>query len=438
MTIREITDEIGSLYERMKAAVTAATEAGQPMNGEAEGEYQKNNKRMEDLIKLRDQHYSMLDAQSKAVSSRRERIGEIAEERSLSTAQTRKMEKFFDGGEYRDAFLHYLQVGHNGLNVQEQRALTEGTDADGGYLPATDFYNQLVKVRYQNNAMRQICNVIPLGTFKTDIAIETTLGTAAYVGEGTAATENSPTFRNIVLKPNTLRTYVKVSNELLADAPTRGPGFNIEGILAEQFGRAMGLKEEDAFVQGATGGANPKGVFAYYNASPTSNTTDIGATVTAGSQAVTMADLINVVYALKRQYREGATWIMADSVFTKIRQLLMVSAVTTTTSGAAGGNYSPFAWSMGDGRGLDGEPDRLLGYPVKCVSSGPAWPASGATNVAVFGNFNYYHIGDREAVSVKVAREAFLANNQTGYFAFARHDGQVSMGEAFNILRIKA
>jgi hypothetical protein len=436
MTIREITDEIGSLYERMKAAVTAATEEGKPMSGEAEGAYQQNNKRMEDLIKLRDQHYAMLDAQSKAVTSRRERIGEIAEERSLSTTQTRKLEKFFDSGEYRDAFLHYLQVGYNDLNSQEQRAMTEGTDSAGGYLPATDFYNQLVKVRYLNNAMRQICNVIPLGTFKTDIAIETALGSAAYVGEGAAATENSPTFRNIVLTPYTLRTYVKVSNELIADAPTRGPGFNIEGILAEQMGRAMGLKEEDAFVQG-DGSGKPTGVFTYFSASPTANTTDIGATTTAASAVVTLTDLINCVYALKRQYREGATWVMADTTFTKIRALLQTSTIATANGSAVG--YAPFAWSMGDGRAEGGEPDRLLGFPVKCVASGPAWPAaSAAGNVAVFGNFNYYHIGDRENISIKVARETFLANNQTGYFGFARHDGEVSMGEAFNILRIKA
>ena len=34
MTIREITEEIGALYERMKSAVEGATAKGEPMSGE--------------------------------------------------------------------------------------------------------------------------------------------------------------------------------------------------------------------------------------------------------------------------------------------------------------------------------------------------------------------------------------------------------------------
>jgi HK97 family phage major capsid protein len=57
--------------------------------------------------------------------------------------------------------------------------------------------------------------------------------------------------------------------------------------------------------------------------------------------------------------------------------------------------------------------------------------------MAAFGDFSYYHIGDREAVSIKVARETFLANNQTGYFGFARHDGKASLLDAFRHFEIK-
>ena len=36
-------------------------------------------------------------------------------------------------------------------------------------------------------------------------------------------------------------------------------------------------------------------------------------------------------------------------------------------------------------------------------------------------------IGERSSISIKVAREAYLANNQTGYFAFARNDGKMTL-----------
>jgi HK97 family phage major capsid protein len=425
MTIREITDEIGSLYERMKKAVEGAQANASPMSGEAEAEYEKNNARLTDLIKMRDQHYALLDAQTKATSTRAAAISAIAEQRNLSPVQERRLEKFTASEEYRSAFVSYLTRGVGGLNVDEARAMSEGSDADGGYLPSTEFYNQLIKKRWQTNAMRSVANVMPLGTFKTDIVIESGYGTAAWVAEAVAVSESSPTFTNMVLSPYTMRYFTKFSNELLADAPSRGPGFSIESILADQIGKVMGEKEEEAFVEG-DGSGKPKGIFSY--------TTGAGTTIseytTAASNAIALADLINMTYTLPRQYRANAKWVMTDSTFAKIRAILQ--------QGSASG-YAPFAWSVGDGRLQDGEPDRLLGYPVVCVAKGPAYPATGtARNVAVFGDFSYYHVGDRESVNIKVAREQFLANNQTGYFAFARVDAKASLMDAFRFLKVKA
>ena len=434
MTIREITDEIGSLYERMKAAVASATEKGEPMGKDEEEQYQKNNNRLTDLIKLRDQHYALLDASAKATNSRGLAIQQMAEERSLTPKQERRLGKFLDGEEYRSAFLSYLTKGANNLTVDEQRAMSEGTDSAGGFLPATEFYNQLIKKRFLTNGMRQVANVMPLGTFKTDIVLESTFATASYESEAASKNESSGTFSNVVLQPHTMRVFSKVSNELLADAPTRGPGFSIESILADQFGRVMGEKEEEAFVTG-DGSGKPSGILSYITGFTGGAITKV---TTATNNVIVAKDLLDVVYSLPRQYRQNAKWVMTDAMFAKIRALLQASAVTTTTSGAAGGNYTPFAWSMGDGRLQDGEPDRLFGYPVVCVAKGPDFPASGTARVmAAFGDFSYYHIGDREAVSIKVARETFLANNQTGFFAFARHDGKASLLEAFRHLEIK-
>jgi HK97 family phage major capsid protein len=83
---------------------------------------------------------------------------------------------------------------------------------------------------------------------------------------------------------------------------------------------------------------------------------------------------------------------------------------------------------MGDGRIEGGEPDRLLGFPVVCVADSNAFAA--ASIVAGFGDYSYYMIGERSSISIKVAREAFLANNQTGYFGFARNDGKMTLTAA--------
>ena len=429
MTIREITEEIGALYERMKSAVEIAQADGVPMSSEVEGLYKQNNARLNDLTKMRDQHYLLLDAGTRATNIREGHKQSIIDARGLTGATEQRTSKLLDSAEYRDAFHRYLSVGTRGMNENEQRALSEGTDVDGGFLPATDFYATLIEKRLMANAMRQICTVMPLGTFKTDVVIENGYGTASYTAEAATQGESAPSFLNVVMKPNTMRYFTKISNELLADAPTRGGAFSIETILANQVGKVMGEKEEDAFVQG-DGSGKPKGILSYISGT---NTT-ITKVTTATNNVIVAQDLLNVVYGLPRQYRANAKWVMTDAVFAKVRALLQATAITSS----GGGAYAPFGWSMGDGRLQDGEPDRLLGYPVVCVAQGPAYPAAGtAAIVAAFGDFSYYNIGDRESVSIKVARETFLANNQTGYFAFARHDGQCVLPAAFRHFEIK-
>lgn len=420
MSIREVTDEIGRLYENMKRQVEEAVSEGKPMEGEEHARYNSKNRRMSSLIKLRDQHYRMLDSQSKATETRSGAIARVIEKRGYSSAKAKRFASTVDSQEYRSAFQNYLATG----NDLEIRAMNEGTDSAGGYLPSTEFYATMTQQRFQANAMRQVATVMPLGTFKTDIAIESTFGTASYVAENASVgASTDPTFSNIIFKPHTLRYFTLVSNELIADAPSRGSGFSIETILANQIGRVVGLREETAFTLG-TGSAQPKGIYAY-----TSGTgTTISSVASASATTITAQNLLDTIYALPRQYRANAKWVMADTMFAKIRALLQVSNTGTN----AGGNYSPFGWSMGDGRLQDGEPDRLLGYPVVCTADGN--PFATGEVVACFGDYDYYKIGEREGMSIQTAREAFLGTNQTGYYAFARHDAQATLMDAFRYL----
>ena len=417
MSIREVTDEIGKLYENMKRQVETALEDGAPMTGQEEAKYNSKNRRMSSLIKLRDQHYRMLDSASKATETRSGAIARVIEKRGYSSAKAKRFASTVDSHEYRSAFQTYLATG----NDLEIRAMNEGTDSAGGYLPSTEFYATLTQQRFQANAMRQVATVMPLGTFKTDLAIESTFGTASYVAENTSVGNSTdPTFSNLIFKPYTLRYFTLVSNELIADAPSRGSGFSIETILANQIGRVVGLREETAFTLG-TGSGQPKGIFAY--------TGGAIATVTAvGTTSFTAQELLDVVYKLPRQYRQNAKWVMPDAVFAKIRALLQATAISTS----GGGAFAPFSWSMGDGKLQDGEPDRLLGYPVVCTADGNA--ISTGKVILAFGDFEYYKIGEREGMSIQTAREAFLGTNQTGYYAFSRHDAQCTLPNAFRYL----
>lgn len=427
MSIREITEAIGKLYESMKSSVEDSQSEGKPMDGATEEKYDRMNKRLTDLITMRDQHYRLLDAQVKAKAAMEGKVEAASKIENRQGARGDKLMDLCSSEEYRSAFQSYLRSGVRDMTRDEQRAMSEGTDSAGGFLPSTEFYSTLTQIRYQNNAMRQIAHIIPLGTFNTEIAYEASLGTAEYMSEAgdvSSANESTPSFAKITLTPRTLRYFTRVSNELLSDSPSRGASFNVESMLAGQIGRVIGAREETAFVTGSGTAPQPKGIMTYTSGRVISD-------VFVGTvSTITAADLINLVAALPRAYREGAKFIMTDAIFFKIRQLLQVSPISTS----GGGNYTPFAWSLGDGKLQDGEPDRLLGYPVVCVAAG-ATALTGGTRPICFGNFNYYHIGEREGVSIKVARETYLTTNQTGYFAFARHAADVDILDAFRYLK---
>lgn len=423
LDIRTITEQIGKLYESLKAMVAASQTAGKPMDGATEEKYSRMNSRLSALISMRDQHYRLLDATAQATRA----VGSKIETMSATKTSGRRGDKlanFFAGDEYRSTWGKYLRTGTHEMTREERAGLNEGVEAEGGYLPATEFLSTLIQKRFQANSMRQIMNTVPLGTFETEVIYEDTVGASSYIAEASAATEVTPAFAQVVLKPYTLRYFTKVSNELLADSPSRGAAFNVESVLASQIGRSMGEAEERKFCTGS-GTAQPWGIYSMVGA-----TRSISETITATSNVIVQADLLNCIAALPRQYRDGAKWIMGDSMFYKIRQLL---------TGTFANGYSPFAWSLGDGKLKDGEPDRLLGFPIVCVNDGLAYPTTGTKRVmGMFGNFDYFHLGEREGVSVKVAKEVYLANNQTGFFAFARHGTDVSQLAAFNALTIKA
>ena len=435
MSIREITDSIGKLYESLKKSVEDSQEEGVPMSGETEAKYDRMNQRLTQLITMRDQHYRLLDAQASANKSMGRIVENLSKQEGRSGLKDDKLMNKFGSDEYRSAFKAYLQSGTKDISRDEIRALSEGTDADGGFLLPIDFYSKLIEVRYQHNAMRQVADVIPLGTFETEITIEGAFAASSYTAEAATLSEATPTFTNLTLKPYTLRYFSKVSNELMADSTSRGSAFNIENILSAQIGKSMAEKEERAFCTG-TGSGQPTGIFSYL----TGATTTISSVVTATNYTLIASELLDVVSGLPRAYRDNAKWIMSDEMFYKLRKLLQVQTLGSA-GGAVSAPFAPYAWSLGDGKLQDGEPDRLLGFPVICVNSGLVFPSGAETGgshpAALFGDFSYFKIGEREGVSIKVARETFLAQNQTGIFAFARHGSVNTNAAAFKGLRIK-
>lgn len=282
--------------------------------------------------------------------------------------------------------------------------LSEGTDADGGYLVPEEFERQIVTTLEEANVIRSLAKVITTGS-ERKIPVADTHSVAQWTLENAAYTESNPTFGQKQIDAYKLTDLIRVSTELLQDS-----AFDLENYIAGEFARAFGIAEEQAFCVG-TGTNQPTGIF-------TANGGTVGVTAAATS-AITADELISLVYALKSPYRRNAKFLMNDATVAAIRKLKDLNGA--------------YMWQPSV---QAGQPDRLLGYEIY---TSPYVPTLEAAALAIaFGDFQNYWIADRAGKTVQRLNELYATNGQIGYVATERVDGKVILAEGIQLLQIKA
>ena len=296
--------------------------------------------------------------------------------------------------EYRKAMLDAFRSNFKRVS----NVLQEGVDADGGYLVPEEYDRRLIDTLSEENIMRRLATIITTsGEHKINIAA--TKPAASWIEEGGALTFGDATFSQILLDAHKLHVAIKVTEELLYDN-----AFNLEGYILDQFGKALGNAEEDAFLNG-DGSGKPLGLFAATGGGT------VAGTLTA---AIKSDDMLDLVYALKRPYRKKASFIMNDKTLSSLRKLK--------------DNNGAYIWQPSY---QAGEPDRVLGYAVHTSAYAPE-------DAIAFGDYKYYNIGDRGTRSFSELRELFAGNGMIGYVAKERVDGKLILPEAVQILKLKA
>lgn len=287
---------------------------------------------------------------------------------------------------------------------QISNVLEEGNDANGGYLVPDEWDRRLIDVLSDENIFRGLATKITTsGEHKINIAA--TKPAASWIEEGGALTFGDATFDQKTLDAHKLHVAIKVTEELLYDN-----AFNLESYIIQQFGKAIGNAEEDAFLNG-DGEGKPTGLF---------HATKGGTyAVQLNNTAIKTDDILNLIYELKRPYRKKASFIMNDATLAELRKLK--------------DNNQAYIWQPSY---QAGEPDRLCGYTVHTSAYAPTLQA-GEPAIA-FGDFSYYNIGDRGTRSLQQLRELFAGNGMIGYVCKERVDGLLVLPEAVQILHVKA
>lgn len=282
--------------------------------------------------------------------------------------------------------------------------LSEGTDADGGFLVPEEFERQIITTLDEANVVRSLAKVITTGS-ERKIPVAATHSVAQWTAENAAYTESNPTFGQKQIDAFKLTDLIRVSQELLQDS-----AFDLESYIAGEFARAFGIAEEEAFCVG-TGTNQPTGIF-------TANGGEVGVTA-AAANAITVDEVISLVYALKSPYRRNAKFLMNDATVAMLRKLKDGNGV--------------YLWQPSI---QAGEPDRLLGYEIYTSPYVPT-VASGSYAIA-FGDFQHYWIADRAGRTVQRLNELYATNGQVGYVATERVDGKVILAEGIKLLQMKA
>ena len=281
--------------------------------------------------------------------------------------------------------------------------LSEGADADGGYLVPEEFEHQIVTTLDEANVIRSLAKVITTNS-ERKIPVASSHSVAQWTPENGNYQESNPTFEQKQIDAYKLTDLIRISQELLQDS-----AFNLESYIADQFARAFGIAEEQAFCTG-TGIGQPTGIF-------TENGGQVGVT-TASATAITVDELISLIYSLKSPYRRNAKFLMNDATIALIRKLKDGNGVYL---------WQPSAQA--------GQPDRLLGYEIYTSPYVPVVAAEALT--VAFGDFNNYWIADRNGRTVQRLNELYATNGQIGYVATERVDGKVILAEGIKLLKMK-
>lgn len=274
-----------------------------------------------------------------------------------------------------------------------QNAQSIGTDTAGGHTTFPGFSGFLETALLQFGAMRQAGTVVrtATGSALDYPTMNDSTNAGELLGENVGDAENDVVFGNLVLNAYKYTSkIVLVSKELMQDS-----AFSMAQVIGSALGERLGRIENTHATTG-TGSSQPNGI---------ATASTLG--VTAASATVLTADeLIDLESSVDTAYRTGAGWMFNDTTRAEIRKL--------KTSDLQ------YIWQPGL---QDGQPDRLLGYPV-FINPDVGDTATGVISV-LFGQLSKYLLRDVMGVTLVQLNERYADTHAVGFVAIARFDGDL-------------
>ena len=341
----------------------------------------------------------------------------VAKHRGIPASEVVK-EFGVDGlAEYQKHFSNWMRKGDSYSNQPDaMKSLSVGSDPDGGYFVEPDTSGRIVTKIFETSPMRQVANVMTIGTNALEGIYDLDESDAGWVGETQSRPETgTPKIAAWSIPVHEMYAEPRITQKLLDDSMV-----NVEAWLADKVSTKFARKENAAFVNG-DGVGKPRGFLTYASGTTLPGTIQQRNTGVSGGFATGGAGadvLISTIYGLKQGYRSGSNWFMPRSATAEVRKLK-----------ASDGSY---LWQPGI---MAGQPATLLGYSVIEFEDMPDIAADSLS--IAFGDMNEaYQIVDR--VGVRVLRDPYTAKPYIKFYTTKRVGGDVLNFESIKIIKFAA
>ncbi len=397
MTISEITERVshlGHAWEEFKHVNDARLREIET-KGAADGLY---NEHLNNISRALDGYKSRLDTIETAYS--RPEFG--SSESKASTVPS----------EYSKAFRNYLRKRMDaGLEQLSTKALSVGSDPDGGYLVTPTMSQTIVKAVFETSPMRQLASVETISSDALELIDDHDQASAGWTSEtGSISESNTPQIAKRNIATHELYAQPKATQKLVDDS-----AIDIEAWLSGKIADIFAQKENTSFISGS-GSGQPRGILTYTAGTSWNQIQQVNSGTSA---QVTSDGIINLFYALKDAYTRNASFLMNRTTVQAVR--LLKEATT-----------NQYLWQPGLAAGA---PDTLMGVPVLMAADMPV-AAANSLSVAV-GDFKAaYQIVDR--LGVRILRDPFTEKPFVKFYATKRVGGDVINFDAIKLMKLSA
>ena len=273
------------------------------------------------------------------------------------------------------------------------RGMSEDTS---GYELPSSAAGDLMEVITNESVFRQIATRMPVLFGGNHILAKDYDDIAAFVPAGGVipGVTGNDDFRTIPVDRHKLAVMIKLSLEIIGDE-----NFPLEDYLIKRLGKNFGRAEDQGFIQG-TGTDEPLGILASTG----------GAETGVSTAALSYDDVLTLYHSVDMRYRKNAVWLMNDNTALSLRKL------------------------KDDANQPIWKGDMLLGKPVMISEYMP--DIEPGKKPIAFGDFSYYYIVDRDAVSMLPIKELYAANGLIGYMAYEFLDGKLIRKDAVKVIEI--